>query len=111
MVFTVNRADPLYLTILLEFATGIAFFFLSLISLIKQRTSYAFYTLISFILPTLTGSLTSMPRYVLVIFPVFIIIGKWLSQSSLFKKVLYLGVNLILGILFLSLFTRGYWVA
>lgn len=111
MAITVNRSDPLYLTIMCEFATAIGFLATSIISILRQRSSYAFYAVASFLLPTLTGSFTSLPRYVTVIFPAFIIIGAWLSQSKLWVKVVYLTINIVLFVLFLSMFARGYWVA
>jgi hypothetical protein len=111
MALTVNRADHLYKTVLLEFASGIMLSFISVVSLLKQRWSYAFYAIMAFILPTLTGSFTSVPRYAIVIFPVFILIGKWLSGSSRKIQIAYLLVSICLTVLYLSMFVRGYWVS
>lgn len=74
----------------------------------KIRTSYLLYAWPAFILPTLTGTLSSMPRYVLIIFPIFISLG--LIKSKLFKSLLLITFLLLL-ILFTILFTRGLWVA
>jgi Gpi18-like mannosyltransferase len=111
MAFTVNRSDPLYLTIMFEFATAIVFSVASVYSLLKQRLSYSLFSIASFILPTLTGTFTSLPRYVLICFPIFILAGQLISRFSFPKKFAYSLVNLLLTVLFLALFVRGYWVA
>ncbi|TSC88433.1 MAG: hypothetical protein G01um101416_101 [Microgenomates group bacterium Gr01-1014_16] len=111
MIFTVNRADPLFLTILLEFITGLTFGIISIYSLFKQRLSYSVFNLLSFIIPTLTGTFTSLPRYVLVCFPAFIILGTWLHQTSKLNRLVYFSISCLGFILFLALFSRGYWVS
>jgi len=108
---TFNRSDPLFYTIILEFATSVIFFILSIFVFFKHRLSYAFFNFACFILPTLTGSFTSMPRYVLAGFPAFIIIGQWLSGIKPIYKYTYLFISLVLNLLYLSLFVRGYWVS
>lgn len=110
MIYTVNQTDPLYLTIWLEFSVGLLFFILSAISLFKQRISYALFNLFAFIIPTFTGTLTSLPRYVLVCFPIFILFGRFL-ESKPKNRFLFFGIFTVLWIVFLSLFSRGYWVA
>jgi len=111
MLWTVNRADPLYMTLVFEASSAVVFFVMSLFLLIRYRFSYAFFNFCSLILPTLTGTFTSLPRYVLLCFPSFILIGHLLSKSRPAVRYLYLGLSLSVGILFLALFARGYWVA
>ncbi len=110
MVLTVSRNDFIYLTIWLEFVTAIGFLVLSAISLFKQRPSYAVFSFLAFIVPTFTGNFVSLPRYVLVCFPAFILIGTLLAKNRKFRY-LYLGLSVFLLVIFLSLFIRGYWVA
>ncbi len=110
MLFTVNRADPLYLTIILEFMTGTAFLVTTVYSFIKHRLSYAVFNFLAYLTPTLTGSFTSLPRYVLLCFPSFLLIGELLSRSPLARKII-LGSFALAFIIFLSLFARGYWVS
>lgn len=59
------------------------------------------------IAPTLTGTLSSIPRYVLVAFPMYAVI------AELRKKWRYLlfAVCSLLLIILTALFTQGYWVA
>lgn len=106
---TVNHFDFLYLTIALEFVVSLVFLGLSLLAFKKLSASYAIFNFIVFITPTFTGSFVSLPRYVLACFPSFILIGLFLSQSKF--KFLYILVSSALSILFLALFTQGYWVS
>ena len=111
MIATVNRADPQYLTIILEAATGLLFLVTSIYSFVKTRLSYAVFTISAYLLPTLTGNFASLPRYALVCFPSFIIIGRFLAATHpINRKVLAIS-TLTLFFIFLSLFVRGYWVS
>ncbi|QQG42224.1 MAG: hypothetical protein HYV90_02810 [Candidatus Woesebacteria bacterium] len=74
----------------------------------KMRFSYWFFSLSSLLLPTLTGTFSSMPRYVLMsmvfIFPYLIIrFRKYVTPFIL--------ASMVFGILLTMLFVRGYWVA
>lgn len=73
----------------------------------KIRFSYFMFTFLALIIPTLSGTLSSMPRYVLasvLIFPVLVsVLGKY------FKYVVILLA--ISQVVLLSMFIRGYWVA
>jgi hypothetical protein len=111
MIFTVNKSDPLYLAILLEMASALIFSATTIYSLLKQRASYAIFNLLSFILPSLTGTFTSLPRYVLICFPSFIIIGQLIAHTSLSRRMVFLIVSVFLFVVYVSLFMRGYWVA
>lgn len=111
MITTVNRSDPLFLTIVLEFFTGLSFGVFSIYSIFKQRLSYSIFNLLSFIIPTVTGTFTSLPRYVIVCFPSFIILGTWLHQTSRLNRLAYFSLSGLGFILFLALFSRGYWVS
>jgi hypothetical protein len=77
----------------------------------KVRVPYAWllYALLAVLLPTTTGTLSSMPRYVLVAFPFFVI----LAQLQL-PKAAWFSIYVISGILLLwntMVFIQGYWVA
>lgn len=73
----------------------------------KTRVSYIFFALGCLILPTLTGTLSSMPRYSLMSFLIFPFIVEKLGKY--FKLVVILLI--IMEIILVSLFTRGYWVS
>ncbi len=106
-----NPSDPLLFTLLLEFFTALVFLVLNLLSLFRLRFSYIFFSFAAFLLPPLTGSFTSLPRYVLAGFPVFILLGSSLSRARTVNRVIYISLSLFLGLFFLSLFVRGYWVS
>lgn len=111
MLLTVDRSQPLYLTVVLEAVTGLVFFVTSLYSLFRSRLSYAVFNISAYLLPTLTGSFVSLPRYVLICFPSFIILGTFLSRSNpLNRKIIAVSLSLTYFI-FITLFVRGYWVA
>lgn len=93
---------------LLEFVVSIIFLVLSVIALFRVRLSYSFFSFFSFIIPTLTGTFSSMPRYVIILFPCLIILSKIRSKSL--KYIICLVFLLTLTILTI-LFTRGYWIA
>lgn len=107
-----QKIDIFLATFLLEFFSTLLFFIIPIWAFFKKvRWSYIFYSLASLLLPTIQGSFSSGARYVLVIFPVFMmmamIIEKWpkLSQRMLFL------LSAVLLFLFTILFVRGYWVA
>lgn len=108
MIFTVDPTSILYYTVTQEFIFSLIFLVLSIWAFKKVRPSYAIFGLLSYITPTLTGTFSSMPRYVLLLFPAFITLSlvtnphhrRWIIRVS----VILLLINTIL-------FTRGYWVA
>ncbi len=108
MFLTTPISNPIFFVIVLEFWSLV----LALIGLIslwfrKIPVHYQVYSWLSLILPTLTGTLSSLPRYVLVIFPVF-----W-GLAFLPKRVRWfiLGINSFLLFLAFSRFIQGWWVA
>ena len=82
-----------------------------LIGLWKLRLSYSIFLLMGLVLPSLSGSFSSMPRYVIVLFPAFILLSLYLEKAGKFIR------YLVYSLLFLSLglatalFVRGYWVS
>lgn len=112
MLFTVTRSDPLYLTILLEAATSVFALLLIVWGILKKlRPSYLTYAALGYILPTLTGSFSSVPRYILVLFPVFIMLGLFLSERGKITRTIIFVIFAILLVMETMLFIRGYWVA
>ncbi len=72
----------------------------------KIKFSYWVFVLLAIIMPTLTGTLSSMPRYALLAFPLFPLAAKF---NKGFKYIII--AQVLLGILLTALFIRGYWVA
>lgn len=69
---------------------------------------YSIYALISIILPLLTSTLSSIPRFLLVIFPIFILIA---LVKNKFLTLAYQVISLMLLSLFIVLFVNGFWVS
>lgn len=112
MLLTVDIINPIYQTILLEFFVGIVFFILPLIGYIKKvRLSYLFYAMVGFLLPTIQGSFSSTPRYVIILFPSFLVLALILDKAGSLIKLLFFIISGLLLIIETSLFLRGYWVA
>jgi hypothetical protein len=110
MVFTVDFKNSIYPTIVLEFVIGLIFFWASIIVTIRQRRSYAVFAILCYLVPTLTGNLVSLPRYILTAFPFFIGYGYFLSRMKIFRPVI-ITISIILTVIYLSMFVRGYWVS
>lgn len=107
-----SMASPIYKTILLEFVCGIVFFALPVYGFFRKvRLSYLFFAMSAFILPTIQGSFSSTPRYVLVLFPSFIAASLLISSLPKWVKVMFVTASFFLLFIEASLFLRGYWVA
>src|SRR3989338_3984251 len=100
------------LTFWIPFTELVSFFlaavFLIIAHLKKIRFSYLLFSWPALIVPSLTGTLSSMPRYVLILFPIFPILG--LIASSKIKLTI-LAFFVILFACYTILFTRGLWVS
>lgn len=102
---------PIVFTTLLEFTTSLLFLFLSVYSLFKLRLSYSIYLVLGYLIPTLSGSFSSLPRYVLVLFPGFILLSKLINKRTKFVKFLIYSLFMLSLIVATSLFIRGYWIS
>ncbi len=95
----------------LNVVTELAFTLIPLAFLVivykKMHFSYWLFSVIALLIPTLTGTLSSMPRYALIAFlalPLIAVTGK-----KYYKPIVV--IFGLLQVLLLSLFIRGYWVA
>lgn len=112
MLITVDVANPIYQTVVLEFFVGILFFILPIIGYFKKvRISYLLYALIGFLSPTIQGSFSSVPRYILAFFPSFLVGALILDKLPKLFKILIILISFILLCFETALFIRGYWVA
>ncbi len=108
MLFSVDLKSLHFFNILSEFIFGTIPFVLIFLLYKNIRLSYLVFIFIALLVPTLTGTFSSMPRYSLVLFPIFPLIVSSLSKTQL--KLLSI-VCVILQFIYLSLFIRGYWIA
>lgn len=111
MLIFIDHFDPLFFTVLIEFLSAVLLVFVLIFSLKKIRFSYWFFVLCSFLLPTLTGTFMSMPRFSLVLFPVFIYLASFLEGHHPYFKYFYYFICTILSIFSIVFFTRGYFIS
>lgn len=74
----------------------------------KIRKSYILFGLLVIIFPTLSGTLSSFPRYALASFPLFIYLG---TIKNIPIKITFLIFGLIVEAILAVLFFRGYFVS
>lgn len=70
--------------------------------------SYSVYGFLSILFPLLTSTLMSMPRFLLPIFPIYIMIALWKNENASFA---YQLLSIMLLSLFVILFINGFWVS
>ncbi len=111
---------PIVFTTFLELGSAILFALILFIGLTagwtkfkdyKLRLSYSTYFLFGYLIPTFSGSFSSFPRYVLILFPAYILAGVFMNKINyVYKIIIYL--LLVLGLsVSSSLFFRGYWLS
>jgi hypothetical protein len=74
----------------------------------KIDYSYIFFGILCFLVPTLSGTFTGLPRYVSIIFPIFIALALIKNKYLIF---LYIFISSTLLILCLVAFSRGYYIS
>jgi len=94
----------------LETLTMVGFLALTVLATIRRWYSYALFMILGLVTPSLTGTFSSVPRYVLVLFPGFIILAIY-GEKYRWLRILYPILAISLFIFCLLLFSRGYWVA
>jgi len=110
ILLTYRPLDLKYFAYIQEFIVGSLGLAGLLYAFKKVRASYVVFALLAFLVPTLTGTFSSMPRYMLVCFPIFILLAQVLKNKKL-ALWLYLLVSTTLLIFNTILFIQGYWVA
>lgn len=110
MLITVDKLTPTYYVVVLEAATGVGFLFLTIFAYLRRWFPYVTFMALAYTAPTLSGTLSSVPRYVLALFPGFILLALW-AEKYRWIKILYPLFAIPLLIISLIFFTRGHWVA
>lgn len=106
---TVNPLTLGYFVAIQEFLVTIFAFVLLFLSFKKIKFYYWIYSLGVLLTPTLTGTLSSMPRYFLVAFPLFIFVSQSLKNRYIYLILIIFLVTL--QIINISLFVNGYFVS
>ncbi len=102
---------PTTYTIVLEFSLSVLFLLLLIFSFRKIRFSYWVYSVVSYIIPTLSGSFSSMPRYMLMLFPMVIFFAQIFGKLATWQRNFIVITSTILLGISTALFTRGYWLS
>ena len=110
MLVTVEKHTLTYFTVVMEFTSAVIFLTLIIFTYLKRWYPYLIFMALAFIAPTLTGTFSSLSRYVLVLFPGFILLGLW-GEKYRWLRILYPILVIPLLVFCLILFTRGYFVA
>jgi len=77
---------------------------------LKIRKSYGLFTFFTCLIPALTGIFVSMSRYLLVAFPIYLLLALWSEKNKLIQFLLS-SICLMFISFFLFLFIHNYWVA
>jgi hypothetical protein len=97
--------------VFLLFAGGVLVF--EFLKLVKQkkfnfvRAGLWSFSIINLILPTLTGTLTAVPRYSLLSLSIFLYLGEIKNRGL---KLIIIGGFIILHIILFAFFVQGYYV-
>ena len=92
-----------------ELASTILAFVLLFIAFKKKfNPKWLLFSFLAVFTPTLTGTLASMPRYILVAFPIYIVLAQ-IENDRL--KLIILAAFSVMLIITTILFTQGYWIA
>lgn len=89
-----------------SFVLGVILLFLAF--KYKVRSSYLIFSVLAFLPASFSGTFSGLPRYVLVLFPIFIALA--LVKSKIVKWA-YLVVAISLQMVMFLLFARGYYIA
>lgn len=94
----------------LDFLLTISFLVILVIGIRKISPSLWIFSILTILIPAASGTLTSMPRYLLTSIGAFIIIGIYLEEKPFLQKPFWV-ISLILQIILYVRFLNGYWVA
>jgi len=94
--------------VILDLSAYFAVLGISVVVWKRLGASYALYCVISIVIPSMSGT-TSLSRYALVIFPVFMMLGYW-GQRQWLDRALITGFSVMLGIL-TAMFVNWVFVA
>lgn len=94
----------------LDIASTLGFIGILALGFRKIPKAWWFYSLLVVLVPASSGTLTSMPRYVLSAFPVFILIGIYLKDRVVLKTIVW-GIFLVMQVALSIMFVNGFWTA
>lgn len=107
ILFTIPSNSLLFFNAFLEFVFTLVSLLFLVVAFKKIKFSYWLFSFGCWITPTLTGTFSSMPRYVLMMFLLLPVLSKISRKYFILLAFLFIILTMILT----ALFTRGYWVA
>lgn len=109
ILITVNASNFEFWIALLELSVFVFAVWLFYVAWKKRiRLSYLVLALCAFLLPVSSGTFTGLPRYVAVLFPLFIALALVENKRVV---MMYSLISVLLLILLFALFSRGYYIA
>jgi Gpi18-like mannosyltransferase len=112
ILITTPLSNPIYQTEVLELIIGILFLLLPIYGYFKKlRLSYLIFSLLAFLAPTIQGSFSSLPRYVIILFPSFIALALFINGLPKWLKIVYFIFSGSCLVIESALFLRAFWVA
>jgi len=75
----------------------------------KVRLSYLLFSITAFLVPVSSGTFSGLPRYTIVLFPIYIALANILDSRK--KRLIYFVIGGTLLFLLLMYFSRGYYIS
>jgi hypothetical protein len=94
---------------IIDFSFVLIFLLLVALTAVRLRPCYALYAIISYAFVTVWGSYASVPRYVMVIFPAFILLATLGRRAGFHNS--YLAISSGLAAFFMAAFSLWVWIA
>jgi Gpi18-like mannosyltransferase len=76
----------------------------------RLRPSYGMYAVAVVVVSVMAGNMISMPRYVAVAFPVYLLLAQW-AQAHRWRRFLLFTLSALLAVLATSRFVTWHWIA
>lgn len=110
ILLTLEPTTLRYYTSVLEFLAGSLGLIGLILSAFKVRLSYVIFAVGAFLMPTITGTFSSMPRYILICFPLYMYLALLLEHRPRARAFVLIGCTLLL-IINTIIFIQGYWLS
>lgn len=112
MTLTTPSQNPIFQTIIFEFFTGVLFLGFIIYGFFKKiPVAYLVYLILGYFSTTFQGSLSSTPRYALVLFPAFLIYSIIFNKLISWQRIFLIIFSALWLVLETALFIRVYWIA
>lgn len=106
--FNLQADKHLIFIVVQEFISALGGIILGVVGWYKIRRSYILYALPALITPMLTGTFSSLPRYILPLFPYFLVLVLTCKRQVFWVLALIFAILQVVNLIF---FTQGLWVA